>query len=63
MTNNNLLPLNLVVDGIQSVAVHNGIARVLFMRLDVDGKPLPAVELNIPMNQMKAISQALGKVK
>jgi len=51
MINNNLLTPNFVVDGIQSISVHNGIARVLFMLLDVNGKPLPAAELNIPMNQ------------
>jgi|TARA_R110001583_G_scaffold195427_1_gene373256 hypothetical protein len=52
-----------MVDGIQSVAIHNGVARIVFMRLDTNGKPLPTVELNVPMNQMSSITQALGKVK
>lgn len=52
-----------MVDGIQSVAIHNGVARIVFMRLDTNGKPLPSVELNVPMNQMPSITQALGKVK
>ena len=60
----NHLPVeNFMVDGIQSVAIHNGVARVVFMRLDTDGKPLPSVELNIPLNQMASITQALSKVK
>jgi hypothetical protein len=63
MVNSDLVPLNLVVDGIKSVSVHNGLARVLFIRLDAAGQPLPVVELNIPMNQMSGISAALGKVK
>ena len=54
---------NFMVDGIQSVAIHNGIARIVFMRLSTDGTPLPSVELNIPINQMLSITQALGKVK
>ena len=54
---------NFMVDGIQSVAIHNGVARVLFMRLGTDGTPLTSVELNIPINQMPSIAQALGKVK
>ncbi len=52
-----------MVDGIQSVAIHNGVARIVFMRLDTSGKPLPTVELNVPMNQIPSITQALGKVK
>lgn len=50
-----------IVDGIQTVGVHNGIARVQFMRLGADGKPTPAVELLIPVNQVNAIVQGLSK--
>ena len=51
-----------IVDGIQTVGVHNGIARVLFMRLGADGKAAPAVELLIPINQIGAIAQGLSKI-
>ena len=51
-----------VVDGIQTVGVHNGIARVQFMRLGADGKPAPAVELLSPVIQVSAISQGLAKI-
>jgi hypothetical protein len=44
------------------VAIHNGVARIVFMRLDTNGKPIPSVELNVPMNQMPTITQALGRV-
>ena len=54
---------NYLVDGIQSVAIHNGIARIIFMRLDTAGNPLPSVELNVPMNQIQSITAALSKVK
>lgn len=54
---------NYLVDGIHSVSIHNGIARIVFMRLDTDGEALPSVELNIPMNQMPAISEALSSIK
>ena len=51
-----------VVDGIQTVGVHNGIARVQFIRLGADGRPVPAVELLIPVNQASAIVQGLSKI-
>lgn len=60
---NTIQPDNFLVDGIQSVAIHNGIARIVFMRLDTKGEPLPSVELNVPMNQVPAITAALSKVK
>ena len=52
----------IAVDGIQTVGVHNGIARVQFMRLGADGKPVPTVELLIPVNQVTAISHGLSKI-
>ncbi len=52
----------IAVDGIQSVGVHNGVARVQFMRLSVDGKPVPAVELLIPVNQAMQIATGIGKI-
>ena len=52
----------IIVDGIQTVGVHNGVARVQFIRLGADGKPVPAVELLIPLVQLSAILQGLGKI-
>lgn len=61
MSEKSALPF--LVDGVQSIAVNNGIARILFMRLDITGTPMPAVELHIPMNQMASIAQSLSKIK
>lgn len=52
---------NYVVDGLQHIAVNNGIARVMFMRLDVYGKAFPEVELNIPVNQAKLIAEGFAQ--
>ena len=52
----------IAVDGIQTVGVHNGVARVQFIRLAPDGKPVPAVELLIPVNQAMLIAQGIGKI-
>ena len=51
-----------VVDGIQTVGVHNGVARIQFMRLGADGNPVPVMEMLIPINQVAAISHGLSKI-
>jgi hypothetical protein len=53
---------SILVDAIQTAGVHNGVARVRFMRLGADGKPVPVVELLIPVTQLGAIVQGLGKI-
>ena len=58
----NTVPV-IVVDGIQSIGVHNGIARVVLMRLGADGKPEASGVLCIPVNQIATIAQGLAKVK
>ncbi|OGR06880.1 MAG: hypothetical protein A2511_17525 [Deltaproteobacteria bacterium RIFOXYD12_FULL_50_9] len=50
-----------LVDGISSIAIHNGVVRVQFMRLGMDGKPQPTVELHIPVTSIKSVMEALGK--
>jgi hypothetical protein len=52
-----------LIDGISSIAVNNGVARIMFMRLDINGKPMPELELHIPMNQIVATAQSLAKIK
>jgi hypothetical protein len=49
-------------DTVQSVAVHNGIARISFIRLDMDGKPTPALELLVPVGQVASLMKALQSV-
>ena len=52
-----------LVDGINSIAIHNGVIRLQFMCLSMDGEPLPAVQLNIPINSINMILDALNKSK
>lgn len=52
-----------IVDGIQSLGVHNGVARVQFFRLTVDGKSVPVVELQIPVSQAAQIAKGLSTIR
>lgn len=52
-----------LVDGVQSIAINNGIARIMLMRLDITGKPTQNVELHIPMNQVASIAEALQRIR
>ena len=61
MANSTEVP-TILADGVNALAVHNGIARVQFMRLGIDGKPQPVVELGLPVNGVKSIIEALRKV-
>jgi hypothetical protein len=49
-------------DTVQSVAVHNGIARITFIRLDTSGKPMPALELLMPVGQVGSLAKALQSI-
>ena len=51
-----------LVDGINAIAIHNGVVRVQFMRLGMDGKPRPTIELQVPVASMKSVVEALRKV-
>lgn len=51
-----------LADGISSIAVHNGVARVVFMRLGQDGKPTPSVEICVPVSAIKQVSEAFKKI-
>lgn len=50
------------VDVIQSVAVHNGVARIKFARLGTDGKAVASLELLVPTRQVRSIIDGLNKV-
>ena len=51
-----------LVDGVSAIAIHNGVVRIQFMRLGIDGKPSTSVELHIPMASMKSVAEAIRKV-
>ena len=61
MANSDEIP-TILADGVNALAVHNGIVRVQFMRLGIDGKPQPVVELQLPVSAIKSINEALRKV-
>lgn len=50
-----------LVDGIKTIAIHNGVVRIQFMRLGMDGKPVNSVELHVPVVSMKSVAEALRK--
>jgi hypothetical protein len=51
-----------LVDGISAIAIHNGVVRIQFMCLGMDGKPMPIVELQVPAGSMKFVVEALKKI-
>ena len=51
-----------LVDGVSAIAIHNGVARIQFMRLGIDGKPGPTVEIQVPVLSVKSVIDALRKV-
>lgn len=51
------------VDGIQTIGIHNGVARVLFVRMSAEGKALPALELLIPVSQAVHIVKGLAGIR
>ena len=51
-----------LVDGIRSIDIYNDIARVSFIRLDSQGIPLPAINLYIPLERVRDITEALSRL-
>jgi hypothetical protein len=49
-------------DTIQSAGLHNGNARVLLTRFDVAGSSLPALELILPLTEIRTFVAALQKL-
>ncbi len=52
-----------LVDGVSAIAIHNGVARLQFMRLGFDGKPVNSHEVHIPIPALKSVLDALRKVQ
>jgi len=50
-----------LVDGVSALAIHNGVARIQFMRLNVEGRPEPTVDLAVPVAQLRSILEAFQK--
>ena len=54
---------SILVDAIQSIGVHNGVARVVMVRLNADGTPAPVLELLLPVAQVDALAAGLSKIR
>ncbi len=52
----------LLVDGVGAIAIHNGVARVQFMRLGLDGKQTNSHEVLIPLSVVTSVLEALKKI-
>lgn len=50
-----------LVDGISTIAIHNGVVRIQFMRIGMNGGPVPSVELHVPVTTMKSVVDAFKK--
>ena len=49
------------VDAVGSIALHNGVYRVTFVRLDKDARPINEVELLVPQGQFRDMIAGLQK--
>jgi hypothetical protein len=54
---------SVLVDGVQSVAFHNGVFRVIFFRFDAAGKPQQVLSLAVPQSCTNQILDAFGKMR
>lgn len=52
-----------LVDGVSAIAIHNGVARLQFMRLGFDGKSVNSHEVHIPLPALKSVLDALKKTQ
>ncbi|WP_430233708.1 hypothetical protein, partial [Nitrosomonas communis] len=50
-----------LVDGVSTIAIHNGVVRIQFMRLGTDGGPQPCLQLHVPVSAMKSVAEAIRK--
>jgi hypothetical protein len=54
---------SILVDGISTVATHNGVHRVTWFKLTSDQKPEPICELMIPASAVQGVVAALSKLR
>jgi hypothetical protein len=52
----------IVCDAVQTMGVHNGVARLGFVRLQPDGTAIPSLELLLPVETVAEIVKALQSV-
>ncbi len=51
-----------VVDGIETIGLHNGLYRVAFFSLGANGKPQKSVELVLGQGPLKEVLKALQRL-
>ena len=56
-------PPVIVCDAVQTLAVHNGVVRLTFARLNAEGRAIPALELLAPASVIGQIIKALQTIK
>jgi len=54
---------SILIDGISTIASHNGVHRMVCFKLTSDQKPEPICELMIPASATQAIVQAISKLR
>jgi hypothetical protein len=54
---------SVLIDGVTSIASHNGVSRVQCYRFGPDGKPETVIELLMTPAVAKTLIEALGKVR
>ena len=54
-------PHSYFVDGVGSIALHNGVYRITFVRLDKDARQVNELELLVPQSQLRELVAGLQK--
>ena len=54
---------SIVVDGIETIGLHNGLYRIRFFALDAKGQPSPVVELVAGNETIQQIRQGLSQIE
>ena len=52
-----------LVDGISSIAAHNGVHRITFYRLGNEPDPKQVIELQVPATSLRGIVEALQRAQ
>ena len=56
-------PPEMLCDAIDSIGVHNGVARIMFARLTASGAAAPSLELLIPHENLQSIVTVLQSIE
>jgi hypothetical protein len=49
----------ILVDGVQSMSVHNSVVRLELVQLQPDGKAAPVIQLQVPQQSVRKLIEAL----